>query len=497
MRDIFVSYSHKDTSFVRDMVPALEAEGFSVWWDHVIPPGKSWDAETARQMSDAKACIVVWSPNSIISDWVKEEATLAKESGKYLPILIGVDHPPIGFRRIQAADLGNWNGNAHDEKWRMLIDEAVELVRGGLSVESSKVSLGRAPRMIDEAETGLNVSGSSSRSKGKRRAFLGAATTIVVLTGLVALWRVFWEDRVAVTVPSQGLSVKISKSKVVELLQLLGIDVPHELSGDFVTDTGLLNTLRSTPRRAHLGSSPEQIDAAFAVCAEHASDCKREWFADETSREALLQPFNLDFLPVSVRDFRQFVASSNYRTGAEIEGVAYSAVNGRLKPVRGGSWRNAVGSSSPPDEDAAVVGVNYADAQAYCNKQGKRLPTEDEWEYAARGPEGHVYPWGDDMDSAVVRSSSQPRVTDGPAEGIGGVYRGLSGAVWEWVSTDVNGRKVLKGGSWREGNPANKRAATRGFELPGRANGSTGFRCAQSVAQWPDAEVWMKKIHSS
>jgi hypothetical protein len=497
MRDIFISYSHKDTSFVRDIVPALEAEGFSVWWDHIIPPGKTWDDETARQIRDAKACIVVWSPHSIISDWVKEEATLAKEGGKYLPILIGVDQPPIGFRRIQAADLRNWNCGAQDPKWRMLINEAAKLVRGELAAEDSKLPPGRAPRVTDETLLGPLVSGSSGRSKAKQRAFLGAVATVVVLTGLVAWWRVLSERRAAVTVTSQRLPGTISKPKVAELLQLLGIDVPQEMNGDWVTGAALLNTLKTAPRRAHLGSSQEQIDAAFAVCAEHTSDCKREWFADETSRDAVLQPFKLDFLPVSVRDFRQFVSSSNYRTAAEINGVAYSAVDGRLKPIKGGNWRNAVGSSSPPDEDSAVVGVNYADAQAYCAKHGKRLPTEDEWEYAARGPEGHVYPWGDDLGSAGAHLSSQPRVTDGPAEGIGGTYRGLSGAVWEWASTDVDGRKVLKGGSWRESDPASKRAATRGYELPDRANGSTGFRCAESMARWPDAEFWMKQIHGS
>ena len=123
MSDVFISYSHKDTDFVRDLVKPLEAEGFSVWWDHTIPPGKTWDDVIARGIREAKACIIVWSPNSVISDWVKEEATLAKEGGKYLPIQIAADLPPMGFRRIQAADLRSWNGNAQDPQWRLLITE--------------------------------------------------------------------------------------------------------------------------------------------------------------------------------------------------------------------------------------------------------------------------------------------------------------------------------------------------------------------------------------
>src|SRR5580658_1518982 len=130
MSDIFISYSHKDTDFVRDLVKCVEAEGFSVWWDHTIPPGKTWDDVIARGIREAKACVIIWSPDSIISDWVKEEATLAKEGGKYLPIQVGTDQPPMGFRRIQAANLSQWKGNAQDPQWRLLITEIARLVGG-------------------------------------------------------------------------------------------------------------------------------------------------------------------------------------------------------------------------------------------------------------------------------------------------------------------------------------------------------------------------------
>jgi formylglycine-generating enzyme required for sulfatase activity len=81
-------------------------------------------------------------------------------------------------------------------------------------------------------------------------------------------------------------------------------------------------------------------------------------------------------------------------------------------------------------------------------------------------------------------------VSDGPAEGIGGRYKGLSGNVWQWVDSKVGGRRVLKGGSWLEPNPANKRAATRRYEVPTRADEDSGFRCAKTVRSWPDAAIW-------
>jgi TIR domain len=141
MSDVFISYSHKDTDLARDLVKPLEAEGFSVWWDHTIPPGKTWDEVIARGIREAKACIIIWSANSIVSDWVKEEATIAKEGGKYLPIQVGVGQPPIGFRRIQAANLSQWNGNAQDPQWRLLVTEIANLVGGSTVVRSSQPTI--------------------------------------------------------------------------------------------------------------------------------------------------------------------------------------------------------------------------------------------------------------------------------------------------------------------------------------------------------------------
>ena len=134
MSDIFISYSHEDTDFVRDLVKPLQAEGFSVWWDHTIPPGKSWEEVIVGGIRDAKACIIIWSRDSIASRWVKDEAAVALKAGKYLPILLGVEEPPMGFRQIQAADLAAWNGNAHDPQWRLLIAEIGNLVRGSGAV---------------------------------------------------------------------------------------------------------------------------------------------------------------------------------------------------------------------------------------------------------------------------------------------------------------------------------------------------------------------------
>ncbi len=129
MTDVFISYSHEDQAFVRQMVAALEAEGFSVWWDHTIPPGQSWESHIARHIETAKACIVVWSPVSVASDWVKEEATTAHEAGKFLPVRTqDAVQPPMGFRRIQAASFEGWRGDRDHNAWVLLLGEVRRLV---------------------------------------------------------------------------------------------------------------------------------------------------------------------------------------------------------------------------------------------------------------------------------------------------------------------------------------------------------------------------------
>jgi formylglycine-generating enzyme required for sulfatase activity len=285
----------------------------------------------------------------------------------------------------------------------------------------------------------------------------------------------------------------LSGARAVPLLQSLGI-LASEIDGAHnYPETAIRQLIEGTPRRVTLGSTPEQIRAAFALCRQYSSACQLSWYGDEGLRNVTLEPFELDPAPVSVRAFRLFADATRYKTQAETAGFAYAVVEGTLQPVSGGSWRNAV-KKHPIEDESPVVGVSFQDAAAYCRSKGARLPSEDEWEYIARGPMRHTFPWGENIDPVANSPSAPPNVGDGPAEGIGGRYKGLSGNVWQWVDTKVGGRKVLKGGSWLEPNPANKRAATRRYELSSRADEDSGFRCAKSASVWPDAELWLAQL---
>jgi formylglycine-generating enzyme required for sulfatase activity len=286
----------------------------------------------------------------------------------------------------------------------------------------------------------------------------------------------------------------VSGAHVTPLLASLGIDADAFDANHSYPLESVRELIEGAPRRATLGSTPAQLQEALNLCRQYAKDCKSEWYDDETLRRVKLKAFELDAMPVSVRQFREFAEQTRYSTEAETSGGAYALIGSQLKQVPGGTWRNAL-KKHPVDDDSSVVAISYKDAQAYCRYKNESLPSEDEWEYAARGPQGNIFPWGNDAAPVARALNVPPHVNDGPAEGIGGSYRGLSGNVWQWVDKKVDGGRVaLKGGSWLEPNPANKRAAAHLFESPSRADEDSGFRCVKRLAAWPDTDVWLSHL---
>jgi hypothetical protein len=246
-----------------------------------------------------------------------------------------------------------------------------------------------------------------------------------------------------------------------------------------------------------IGDPPASIEAAIALCLDAApiSDdrCPAVRPDAEAERTATITPFELDPTEVSAGQFRTFVTETGYVTEAEESGrVVALTSSGQARLIDGDyTWSSPDGAGSTADAapDLPVRNVSLRDADAYCSWAGGRVPTEAEWETAARGNSASMFPWGGwSADTPVWRGAPSPerRLPIAVAQAGGASpdgHQGLSGNVREWVLAEEGG--VLKGGSWNTVNPSDLRISAR-LIVPGNAPGvDFGFRCARDLEAWP------------
>ena len=184
---VFLSYAREDEARAQILVRALEREGISVWWDHDIAPGKSWDEVIGARIESARAVIVLWSAKSVRSNFVKEEAQLALDGQKLVPVLIEKVDPPIGFRRMHAANLIGWAGEADHRQWRALL----EALHTHLGIESAAAGA-RAAGASAPAYARSSGSAGISQGAGSSASAPSSRTMLFAIAALAALGLVLW-----------------------------------------------------------------------------------------------------------------------------------------------------------------------------------------------------------------------------------------------------------------------------------------------------------------
>ncbi|RJQ18642.1 MAG: hypothetical protein C4560_07055 [Nitrospiraceae bacterium] len=203
---------------------------------------------------------------------------------------------------------------------------------------------------------------------------------------------------------------------------------------------------------------------------------KGEFLYGKDNKTVLLDEYEIGIYPVTNAEYKEFVDDSKYGLPEH--------------------WDREKRTYPEGKNDHPVVNVSFEDASAYCkwkaaqdkDKFTYRLPTEEEFEKAARGSDGREYPWGDDFDAGKCNTEESGTGDTTPVdkfpEGVSpyGCFD-TAGNIWEWSSSDyesVKGTKVVRGGSWNF-NQLNARCTTRYWFRPGFRTHDAGFRCVRTL----------------
>src|SRR5215470_12026978 len=144
MADIFVSYARADKARVAPLVTALETQGWSVWWDPEITPGQEFDTQISAALDAAKAVVVVWTPASVASRWVRGEAREAADRGVLMPVRFDNAQLPIDARAIHTIDLDGWDGKSEAVSFQQLARSIGAMLKGERAPEAPAPAAAKA-----------------------------------------------------------------------------------------------------------------------------------------------------------------------------------------------------------------------------------------------------------------------------------------------------------------------------------------------------------------
>jgi formylglycine-generating enzyme required for sulfatase activity len=472
--DIFISYAREDLERAKQLAEALEAQGWSVFWDQDIPPGKTWPEVIGAALREARCVIAAWSRASIVLGEVYKEAEEGHARKILVPVFFEEVRPPMGFRGIQAASLVNWDGRPTAEEFQQLVSAVVDIIG--------------SPKQPAEPRSPPQVKG---RKGQKLTLWIAGLALGVVIAGLVAVqrWGPESTQRVKPVVETPKVRRGGAPPEPQEAETARKGVVVGEVPSASPEDVGALkpgSIFRDTLRDGSPG--PEMVSILGGEL--RMGDI-------EGSGDAGEQPVHLVRIPRSFAMGRYEVTFDEYDVFARLTGGALPADQGwgrGRRPVINVSWKDAVA---------------YAEWLSKQTGKRYRLPTEAEWEYANRAGTETAYWWGNDAGKNRTNCGGCGSRWDGKQTAPVGSFSSnpwelhdTAGNVYEWVQDcwheDYQGapedgskawskegggdcnRRVIRGGSWSY-EPWYVRSAYRSKDVPDLRYGNLGFRLAQDL----------------
>ncbi len=461
------------------LVDKLKRCGWSVWWDPTILPGETWDDVIEAALTKARCVIVLWSRDSIQSQWVRTEADDARRRGILVPALLDDVIIPLAFRQIQAANLVERLGVFPSAEFDKLAQAVTKILSRDVPPASETTAPATLPPPVQRPEPAPIATRRrhvwSFGSPRRTMAGIGVAL-LVCVTGLA--WYFASTRREA------------SRSPGIE-------SAPNQVRED---------------RRAELPSLPAPASpnpATAVVHVDRSNEVSKRPAPVSSSAEAAVasrQPRNdpkdgLNYVFIPAGSFVMGCSAGDSKCGADEKPAHKVTISTGFwmgqTPVTQEAYQRVVGKDPSRFKGAQlpVENVDWNETQSYCHAVEMRLPTEAEWEYAARaGSTASRY--GDINQIAWYNGNSGSKTHDVAQKqpNAWGLYDML-GNVWQWTAdwyadkysgnseTDPHGPtssefgwRTNRGGSYANA-PSNARASGRSGYGPGASGSNVGLRC--------------------
>ena len=541
MAQVFISYSRKDLAFVDRLAKRLKAAGLEVWYDlSGLEVGMRWGKEIQKAIQESRYFIVVLSPNSTESEWVEREFLYAGNHNlKIVPLVYETCDMPLWSLNLHYIDMRGRNYRSHFSELLKVLGVSPEITATPaepVPVETpaaDAVGLQKTPdREKEERESEIRA----AREKEQRAAAEKSAREKARREGvrlekqarnkeLQYKRKLFFMDvrhKLDIffkNIRPYGLPVLLGLVVVVGLVYLTAVYLPRNIprvglapspspTGTYIPTMTAMHT--PTPIRTYT-LTPTKVNTPTLTRTPTPSPTPgigSKWTSPVD---------NMVMVYVPEGDFS--MGSDNGRLDEQPVHTVYldafwidqTEVTNHMYTfcVRAGVCLEPTNSSSL--QNGPVINVGWNMAEAYCRWAGRRLPTEAEWEKAARGTDGRTYPWGNSFPTCTLASLvslgyGQPRCVNNTTA-VGSYPAGASpygaldmaGNAWEWVNDwysatyysqspgnnptgpESGNYRVLRGVSW-DNNVDNVRSAYRFGGNPADYGPSfPGFRCARSA----------------